>query len=46
MIERFYDPDNGYVIVDGVDLKDINLRELRQKIGYVGQEPSAFQYDY
>jgi ABC-type multidrug transport system fused ATPase/permease subunit len=29
MIERFYDPDQGKVYVDGHDLKDINLRDYR-----------------
>jgi len=39
LIERFYDPLSGSVMVDGQNLKDLNLRSLRQMIGYVGQEP-------
>jgi ATP-binding cassette subfamily B (MDR/TAP) protein 1 len=42
LIERFYDPDEGSVIVNGEDLKRINLRQYRHKIGYVGQEPVLF----
>jgi ABC-type multidrug transport system fused ATPase/permease subunit len=36
MIERFYDPISGEVLVDGKRLDSLNLRELRRKIGYVG----------
>ncbi len=42
LIERFYDPDSGQVLIDGKDLKTLNLRSLRKKIGYVGQEPVLF----
>ena len=36
LLERFYDPKDGNVLVDGEDLKSINLRNYRQQIGYVG----------
>lgn len=36
LIERFYDPDFGQILVDGQELKDINLRSFRTLIGYVG----------
>ena len=42
MIQRFYDPTAGGVILDGVDLKNINLGWLRDQIGVVGQEPVLF----
>ena len=42
MIERFYDPDSGCVLIDGQDLLTLNLKSLRQKVGYVGQEPVLF----
>ena len=42
LVERFYDPSSGQVFIDGVNLKDINLRNYRQQIGYVGQEPVLF----
>ncbi|KAH9305722.1 hypothetical protein KI387_010126, partial [Taxus chinensis] len=42
LIERFYDPQTGYVLLDGVDIKELQLRWLRKQIGMVGQEPVLF----
>jgi ATP-binding cassette subfamily B (MDR/TAP) protein 1 len=42
MLERFYDPLDGVVKLDGVDIKDINVKHLRSLMGYVGQEPTLF----
>lgn len=42
LIERFYDPEGGSVTLDGIDLKEYNLKSLREQIGYVGQEPVLF----
>jgi ATP-binding cassette subfamily B (MDR/TAP) protein 1 len=42
LIERFYDPQSGAVLVDGVDIKTIQLKWLRQQIGLVSQEPVLF----
>jgi ATP-binding cassette subfamily B (MDR/TAP) protein 1 len=42
LIMRFYDPDQGRITLDGVDLKLIDLKWLRESIGYVGQEPVLF----
>lgn len=39
---RFYDPDEGRVTLDGIDLRDVELNWLRNQIGYVGQEPVLF----
>jgi ATP-binding cassette subfamily B (MDR/TAP) protein 1 len=39
---RFYDPDEGRITLDGVDLRDLNIYWLRNQIGYVGQEPVMF----
>jgi ABC-type multidrug transport system fused ATPase/permease subunit len=38
LIERFYDPDSGTVSVDGRDLQDWELPQLRSAIGYVEQD--------
>ncbi|KAI9813849.1 MAG: GTPase-activating protein [Pycnora praestabilis] len=42
LILRFYDPQQGQVLIDGHDLKDMNLGHLRRKIGVVNQHPSLF----
>lgn len=42
LVERFYDPIEGRVLLDGVDIKDLNVKWLRQQIGLVQQEPSLF----
>lgn len=39
---RFYDPDEGRITLDGVNIKDLDLYWLRSQIGYVGQEPVLF----
>jgi ATP-binding cassette subfamily B (MDR/TAP) protein 1 len=41
---RFYDPDLGQVLIDGVDAREYNLKELRMKMGLVMQEPTLFNY--
>ncbi|KAG6547928.1 hypothetical protein Mapa_010748 [Marchantia paleacea] len=42
LIQRFYDPSWGRVMIDGKDIKKLNLRALRRHIGYVQQEPPLF----
>ncbi|XP_047954850.1 ABC transporter B family member 1 isoform X1 [Salvia hispanica] len=42
LIERFYDPASGQVVIDGHDIKTLKLRWLRQQIGLVSQEPALF----
>ncbi|KAK7277511.1 hypothetical protein RJT34_22525 [Clitoria ternatea] len=42
LIERFYDPSSGQVLLDGHDVKTLKLRWLRQQIGLVSQEPALF----
>ncbi|TYH00251.1 hypothetical protein ES288_A10G259500v1 [Gossypium darwinii] len=42
LIERFYDPVAGQVLLDGRDLKTYNLRWLRNHLGLVQQEPIIF----
>ncbi|KAG6581395.1 ABC transporter B family member 9, partial [Cucurbita argyrosperma subsp. sororia] len=42
LLERFYDPDSGEVLIDGVNLKKFKLKWIREKIGLVSQEPILF----
>ncbi|XP_056163008.1 ABC transporter B family member 4-like isoform X6 [Syzygium oleosum] len=42
LIERFYDPQAGEVLIDGVNLKEFQLKWMRSKIGLVSQEPVLF----
>ncbi|CAE7377871.1 PGY2 [Symbiodinium natans] len=42
LLERFYDPLEGAVRVNGKDLRNINIQSYRKQIGYVGQEPVLF----
>lgn len=42
LVQRFYDPTEGRMLLDGTDLKDINVRDLRSCIGVVSQEPLLF----
>lgn len=42
LVARVFDPDQGRVMVDGVDLRDWNLGDLRRGIGFVPQDPFLF----
>jgi len=42
LIPRFYDVEGGRVTLDGVDVRELGLRELRSHIGIVPQEPMLF----
>ncbi|XP_070786932.1 bile salt export pump-like isoform X2 [Enoplosus armatus] len=42
LLERFYDPDHGRVLIDGHDSTRVNVSFLRSKIGIVSQEPILF----
>ncbi|CAM0882012.1 unnamed protein product [Alopecurus aequalis] len=42
LVERFYDPQSGEVLIDGVDIRRMNLGWIRGKIGLVSQEPVLF----
>ncbi|KPA74044.1 putative ATP-binding cassette protein subfamily B member 2 [Leptomonas pyrrhocoris] len=42
LLQRFYDPQEGGVLVDGVDIRDFNLKSWRRRIGIVSQEPNIF----
>ena len=42
LIPRFYDPTQGAILIDGVDLREIRLAALRRQIGIVSQETLLF----
>ncbi|ERN08603.1 hypothetical protein AMTRI_Chr11g155530 [Amborella trichopoda] len=42
LVERFYDPQAGEVLIDGINLKKLKLGWIREKIGLVSQEPVLF----
>jgi ATP-binding cassette subfamily B multidrug efflux pump len=42
LVKRFYDPDNGLVLLDGVDLREWSLRELQSNIGLCMQDVFVF----
>lgn len=42
LVERFYIPVSGEVLLDGVNVQELNLRWLRQQISLVSQEPTLF----
>lgn len=42
LVCRFYDPDRGRVLLDGIDIRDVTLDSLRSKIGLVTQELILF----
>ena len=44
LMMRFYDPDFGTVYLDGVDIKQYNLHDLRKAMSLVMQEPNIFNY--
>ena len=39
LLQRFYDPEKGEILLDNINIKDLNLTYLHQQIGYVSQEP-------
>ncbi|MFW6246108.1 MAG: ABC transporter ATP-binding protein, partial [Tangfeifania sp.] len=42
LLPRFYDVSGGKITIDGKDLRDLKLHDLRNLIGYVNQEPILF----
>ncbi|WP_298063615.1 ABC transporter ATP-binding protein [uncultured Rikenella sp.] len=42
LIPRFYDPDSGAVLIDGVDLRDYSIESVRAHLGIVAQETVLF----
>ncbi|HEY3012025.1 MAG TPA: ABC transporter ATP-binding protein [Gemmatimonadales bacterium] len=42
LIVRAYDPDRGAVLIDGIDIRQLSLAELRRSVGFVPQETFLF----
>jgi ATP-binding cassette subfamily B protein len=42
LLPRFYDPQMGEILIDGIDVRDVKLRSLRRQIGIVPQETILF----
>ena len=43
LIERFYDVNKGEILIDDINIKELNLFQLRKRIGLIGQEPVLFK---
>ena len=44
LLLRFYDPDFGTILIDGIDIKRYSIKSLRKSMGLVQQEPILFNY--
>lgn len=42
LLNRFYDPQNGSILIDGIDIKDVTLKSLRDNISMVLQDTFLF----
>ena len=42
LVQRFYDPASGDVLINGINLREIDLESFYKQIGYVSQEPVMF----
>lgn len=42
LLLRFYDPSSGAIYLDGTDIRDLKLKEFRENIGFIQQEPILF----
>jgi ABC-type multidrug transport system fused ATPase/permease subunit len=42
LLPRFYDPTGGTLLIDGIDIRDVSLRSLRQQMGIVTQQTMLF----
>lgn len=42
LVPRYYDPEEGQVLIDGIDIKNINSKDIRTQLGNVNQEAILF----
>jgi ATP-binding cassette subfamily B (MDR/TAP) protein 1 len=42
LVERFYDTISGHVEIDGQDVRDLNIKSMRERISLVSQEPTLY----
>lgn len=42
LLPRFIDPDKGKILIDGIDIRDLRIRDLRNLMGIVSQHPILF----
>lgn len=42
LLQRFYDPDSGSILLDGIETQKFQVKWLRQQMGLVSQEPILF----
>ncbi|MEE2624758.1 MAG: ABC transporter ATP-binding protein [Candidatus Thermoplasmatota archaeon] len=42
LVERFYEPQKGRVLVNGIDINDFRIESVRDRIGFVSQDPFLF----
>jgi ATP-binding cassette subfamily B protein len=45
LLQRFYDPQEGRILLDGRDIRELGLRQLRQHLALVPQQPALFTGD-
>jgi ABC-type multidrug transport system fused ATPase/permease subunit len=43
LLQRFYDPTEGQILIDGTDIRDFDVKHLRRMITIVSQEPNLFE---
>jgi subfamily B ATP-binding cassette protein MsbA len=46
LLPRFMDPDRGSILIDGVDVRDVKIRDLRFLMGIVSQNPILFNTSF
>jgi ATP-binding cassette subfamily B protein len=42
LVERFYEPQSGMVLINGVDINDFQIESIRSRVGFVSQDPFLF----